>query len=855
MTETNHIITLMSAQTLIPENPTTAYRLDQGEVYVYLAPLEKGKPGKRQFLCEVNAAERRKMIPAFVYVDNNYIHWCFVIVPKSEKAVLTVLENGVTAPLKFNFSNRVGLNMDTYEKEGFHRSLVEYYRRETVKAQAHMMAGARAEPGAKAAAYSTIKDAFAEKAAVGLSGTASYQALQFVCSALKITLIKPENLQARCGKDPDITAIARASHFICRKVVLEAGWCNSDCGGFISTIEQEVVGCVPDKSGKYHVFRTSDGSIQPLTAELAQQISPQAYSIGRTLPLKKLTKKDVVRFCSQSICARDLIPVAVLALVCALIGVLLPTLNQMIYDDYIPLGDVPNLAQLCVVMLSFMIGNVFFSIVKNLFDLRVTSRMGNELQNAVYHRLFHLPESFFRAYDSADLANRMDSVGVMAASAANTILITGISALFSIVYLIRMISYSGKLSWISIGMYVIYAILIAGLTALARKRELAIAEADAEAGSKLYQYLNGVDKIRMAGVEERALLSYIQPYARQQSEQIKANRLISAKETVSGVISTVFSMVLYLIIVKSKVELSVGAFVAFNTAFGSFTGALQSLLEQLLNLYQERDLINRFWPVFEAVPEDDESKEVPGELKGGIRLEHVNFAYETGGKNVLNDLSLHIRPGDYVGIVGESGCGKSTLLKLLLGFESPQTGCVAVDGKDLRTLDKGAYRRQLGVVLQNGKLISGSIYENITITAPQVKLARVNEVIDQVGLREDINQMPMGIHTMLGESCNTISGGQQQRILIARAIVGNPKILIFDEATSALDNITQAAVSSNLDKMDVTRIVVAHRLSTIKNCSRIFVLKDGRIAEEGNYESLMARRGLFYELASRQIAE
>jgi ATP-binding cassette subfamily C protein len=206
--------------------------------------------------------------------------------------------------------------------------------------------------------------------------------------------------------------------------------------------------------------------------------------------------------------------------------------------------------------------------------------------------------------------------------------------------------------------------------------------------------------------------------------------------------------------------------------------------------------------------------------------------------------------------VGPSGCGKSTLLKLLLGFEAPNSGTVMVDRKDLRSLNKSAYRRQLGVVLQNGNLISGSIYENITITAPEANYARVNEVVAQVGLKDDIAQMPMGLHTMLGETSNTISGGQKQRILIARAICGSPKILIFDEATSALDNLTQAAVSSNLDKMDVTRIVVAHRLSTIKNCDRIIVFNNGEIVQEGTYNTLMNdRNGLFHALASRQIAE
>lgn len=850
MVEVNDLLKLYGTDVFCPQNPGDSYRVEQGELFVYVVPWKNNKPGRRVLLCE---AGQGRMIPAFVYKDNDYAQWRFAFVSKTDEVVLSIKKDSVTSILHRNFLNRAGIH--TYAQEGFEASLAEFYKREILKDDAYIAKGKQAEPEAKAAAFDAIKGAFREEMPSGLSGNGSYQALCYVCGKLGINIIKPEELIARCGKDPDITDVARASHFICRRVVLEPDWYRNDCGGLVSKIEKEIVACVPGKNGKYQLFRTGDGSIQTLTPELAQQISPQAYSVGRTLPIKSLRKKDVIAFCRGSVAFRDLAPVILLALVCALIGVLLPTLNQMIYDDYVPLGNVGNLAQICVVMLSFMIGNVFFSIVKNLFDFRVTSRMGNDLQNAVYHRLFHLPESFFRNYDSADLGRRVMMIGSTATQIANAILITGISALFSLVYLFRMWSYSGKLCWIGVGMYCIYILLVSSITALTHKREAAIAEADGEASSKLYQYLNGVDKIRMAGVEDRALLSYMQPYSRQQSEEIKVNRLVSAKEAITCVINSIFSMVLYLVIVNNKIELSVGSFIAFNTAFGAFTGTLSSLVSELLSLYQQKEIVSRFWPILEAVPEDDETKEIPGEMSGGIALEHVHFSYEKGGKNVLSDLSISIKPGEYVGIVGSSGCGKSTLLKLLLGFETPQSGIVMVDGKDLRSIDKGAYRRQLGVVLQNGKLISGSIYENITITAPHVNMSRVNEVIDQVGLRHDISQMPMGIHTMLSENCNTISGGQQQRILIARAIVGNPKVLIFDEATSALDNITQAAVSSNLDKMNVTRIVVAHRLSTIKNCDRILVLKDGSVAEEGNYESLMARRGLFYALASRQIAE
>ncbi len=851
MTENNmQQILLSSAEVFYPQVSTAAYRVEEGPVLVYIVPWKSDTAGRRIFLCEV---PQGRMIPAFVYRDANYKHWRFALAPKASRAVLTERASGITEILKKNFLQRAGL--DTYAQEGFENSLVEFYKREDVKDRAYLIKGQHAAPQATEEAYGQIKAVFTKNEQGAGTSVQEYEALHFVCARNGIHLLPPEEMTVRCGKNPRIQDIARASHIICRQIVLEADWYKNDCGPLVGTMDGKVIACVMGKKGRYELFTAEDGSVTPLTEALAKQVTPQAWSIGRTLPRKKLTKKDIIRFCAGSIHGRDMIPVAVFALACALIGVLLPTLNQKIYDDYIPLGDIGNLAQLCIVILTFMMGNMLFSIVKNLFDFRLTSRVGNDLQNAAYHRLFHLPEVFFRSYDSADLGSRVSQIGPVATAISSTALVTSVSALFSIVYLIQMFSYAAKLAWVGIGMYLAYTLLILWFSSSARKGEARIAAAAAEADSKLYQYLDGVDKIRMAGSEARATLSYMRPYARRQSEEIRVNRLVSAREAISCVITSIFSMVLYLIIVKNKVSLSVGSFVAFNSAFGAFTGALDDMVEQCLNLYQEKDIISRFWPIFDAVPEDDENKEVLGEMSGSLSLEHVSFAYDQGGRNIINDLSLHIAPGEYLGIVGASGCGKSTLLKLLLGFETPTSGVVTVEGKDLRTVDKSAYRRQLGVVLQNGRLISGSIHDNITITCPQASMKRVNEVIEQVGLKEDIAQMPMGIHTVLSENSNTISGGQQQRILIARAIVGSPKILIFDEATSALDNLTQAAVSSNLDKMKVTRIVVAHRLSTIKNCTRILVLKDGQIAEEGNYDSLMAKQGLFYALASRQIAQ
>lgn len=850
-------ITVTSAEFYLSKTPDEAYRLEEGEVFVYVVPLEKGRPGKPVHYCDIKAVDVQREVPGLVYKDMNHKNWRLMIKAASDQAVLTRLPGGSTDALRQEFLARRGIG--TYQMEGFEKSLTEFYTgKVTVSDAAFIDKGEHFEQEAKQQVISTLKDVITDGGQTEHTDNDYYQSLQFVCGKQGISLIKSEDLFARCGQKPDIHEIARASHFICRKIVLDADWFKFDCGGFVGTLEKETIGCVPDKNGKYQLYRTSDGSVTPLTPELAKQISPQAYSVGRTLPLKPLTKKDVFEFCRKSIRPRDLTPYIVLAIVGALIGVLLPTLNGMIYDDYIPVGNIGNLTQLCLVMLTFMIGNVSFSIVKNLFGYRIVSRVGNELQNAVYHRLFHLPESFFRAYDSADLAGRVSGIGATASRYANTLVISSISAVFSVFYLIRMFSYSGKLTWVGIAIYGVYILIIVAVTSTARKGQVRIAEAESEASSKLYQYLNGVDKIRMAGVEDRALLSYMKPYAKQQYEEIRLNRFVSVEEALTTVVKYIFSMVLYWYIVQKLQDnsLTIGTFVAFNSAFGAFTGALDSLVGEALNLFQEKKELDRFWPIFDTVPEDDDSKEVPGTLTGELALEHVTFAYDQAGKTILNDLSINIEAGDYVGVVGPSGCGKSTLLKLLLGFETPQSGMVTVDKKDLRSMNKGAYRRQLGVVLQNGKLISGSIYENITITAPEANMARVNEVIAQVGLKDDIAQMPMGLHTMLSENCNTISGGQQQRILIARAICGNPKILIFDEATSALDNMTQAAVSSSLDAMKVTRIVVAHRLSTIKNCRRILVMDAGRVVQEGTYEELMKdQKGLFYQLASRQIAE
>jgi len=260
----------------------------------------------------------------------------------------------------------------------------------------------------------------------------------------------------------------------------------------------------------------------------------------------------------------------------------------------------------------------------------------------------------------------------------------------------------------------------------------------------------------------------------------------------------------------------------------------------------------RIKPILEAEPEVSKLKSDPGAFVGSITLSHVDFRYTASGPKILDDLSIHVSPGEFVALAGPSGGGKSTILRLLLGFEIPDSGTILFDGQDLAGLDVMAVRRQLGVVLQSGFVAAGSIFENIAGSA-LVTVDEAWEAAADAGFADDIKNMPMGMYTIVSEGGTNLSGGQRQRLLIARALVTRPRILLLDEATSALDNRTQAIVTESLRRRRVTRIVIAHRVSTIKDADQIYVLDEGRIVDRGTFDELADRKGLFASMIARQM--
>lgn len=365
-----------------------------------------------------------------------------------------------------------------------------------------------------------------------------------------------------------------------------------------------------------------------------------------------------------------------------------------------------------------------------------------------------------------------------------------------------------------------------------------------------YALITGIQKIKLAGAEKRAFARWGNLYAENARLAYSPPMFIRLNSVISLAISLAGTIIMYVMAVKSGI--SVADYYAFDTAYGMVSGAFASLAGIALTVAQIKPILNMVKPFFDAVPEVSDGKQVITRLSGGIELSNVSFRYSENMPLVVDDMSLKIRPGQYVAIVGKTGCGKSTLMRLLLGFEHPQKGAIYYDGRDLERIDLRSLRRRIGAVMQNGKLFQGDIYSNIVISAPWLSQDEAWEAAELAGIADDIRTMPMGMNTIISEGSGGISGGQRQRLMIARAIAPKPRILMFDEATSALDNITQKKISEALASLKCTRIVIAHRLSTIKQCDRIIVLDNGKIIEDGKYDELIEKNGFFAELVARQ---
>ncbi|MCX6549932.1 MAG: NHLP bacteriocin export ABC transporter permease/ATPase subunit [Acidobacteria bacterium] len=542
----------------------------------------------------------------------------------------------------------------------------------------------------------------------------------------------------------------------------------------------------------------------------------------------------------------------------ALVGTMVPVATGMLIDHAIPDADRSLLLQLAGALAAAAFGKLLFDVARGFATIRLQTVSSHVTQAAVWDRLLALRPSFFRQFTTGELSNRSLVVSLVHRRLSGATLqsvVTGAAALLNFVL---MAAYGGSLALLAVAAaaVAVSVVVLGGLRmveVLTRLRAI-----EGQIFGLTVQLVQGVSKLRVTGAENAAFARWADRYETQQRLALGVQRTQDRISVVQRTLPVLNSAVLFWLAYESIQAanagegLSTGAFLAFNSAFGSFLAGTTDLGATAVQVMRDLSLFKTARPILEAEREVDRRSTSPGCLIGRLSLDHISFRYRPQGALTLDGVSIEAQPGQFIALVGPSGSGKSTILRIVLGFERPETGTVLLDGQDLAGLDVSAVRRQLGVVMQASHILPGTVFENIA-AGGMLTLTEAAAAARDAGLEDDLASWPMGLHTYISEGGTSLSGGQRQRLLIARALAHRPRILLFDEATSALDNRTQEIVSQSLQSLRVTRIVIAHRLTTIQKADRIYVIDQGRVVQQGSFEALSREEGLFRRMMARQM--
>jgi len=649
-----------------------------------------------------------------------------------------------------------------------------------------------------------------------------------------------------------ITYVLRPTGLMVREVQLEEGWQNDAYGPMLGCFREsgQTVALLPGSVWGYWYVDPETGMKNRVTKKTAKLFRTEALCFYKPLPMKKIGIPGLLNYMWKCVSRGDLALIILAALSMTLIGKLEPSITALLTGRILQGKQMNMLIGAGVFLVATAFSGQLISIVRELLMDRISTKTSMAVQSSVMMRVLSLPVSFFRGYASGDLANRASCVDSLCNMILQNIFNLGLSSLMSLLYIMDIVRFAPALVLPSVA--IILGTLVVSVAAAVVQMQIDRKKMKLQAQEQgmSYAMLNGIQKIRMSGSEKRMFARWGRLYSKTAKLEYNPPLFLKLNTLITLAITLLGTVLLYYLAVKTGV--SQNEYYAFSMASGRLTGAFVALAGIATTVAQIRPVLEMCEPILKAEPEVTEEKEIVTEVSGNIEVSHVTFRYEQNTPYVLKDLNMKVRSGEYVAIVGRTGCGKSTLVRLLLGFEKPETGSIFYDQHDVANVDPRSLRKSIGVVIQNGELFQGDIFSNITISAPQLKMEDAWEAAELAGIADDIREMPMGMQTLISEGQGGISGGQKQRLMIARAVAPKPKILIFDEATSALDNKTQKQVSDSLDSLQCTRIVIAHRLSTIRNCDRILVMDQGTIVEEGTYDDLISKDGLFADLVRRQ---
>ncbi|MDR0936263.1 MAG: ATP-binding cassette domain-containing protein [Oscillospiraceae bacterium] len=636
-----------------------------------------------------------------------------------------------------------------------------------------------------------------------------------------------------------------------RDVDLSGAWYKDGAGAMLGRGKNgEVIALIPAGLSGYKYTDRQSGKTVKIDKKEAANIDRDAICFYKPFPQKKLSIPDLLKYILGMFSVADFVSVAATTLAVTLIGLLSPYVNKVLFSDVINSADKGILFPAAFLLIGVTLSTSLIGITRSMVMSRLNTKMGISVQAAAMMRVLSLPPSFFKSYGAGEFSSRTSAISSLCSILAGALLTAGLSTLFSLIYIGQIFTFAPALvipALIIIAVTLVFSVLNTFVQMNISKKSL---EQSSKVSGLVFAFLSGIQKIRLAGAERRVFAKLAEAYAKPAKFQYNPPFVAKYSAAISLVISSVGSIAIYVAAVKSGV--SMPDYMAFSVSYGMVAGAFMSLSGIVSTFANIRPILNLVKPLFDKAPETSSDKPAVSSVSGALELNNISFRYTENTPLVLEDFTLKIRRGQYIAIVGRTGCGKSTLMRLLLGFETPQKGAVYYDGRDISSVDIKSLRRNIGVVMQDGKLFSGSVYDNIVISAPWLTVDEAWEAAVAAGIADDIRAMPMGMHTMISEVSGGVSGGQRQRLMIARAVAPNPKILMLDEATSVLDNITQKQVMDALGKLKCTRLVIAHRLSTIKQCDRIVYLNGGHIIEDGTYDELIAKNGAFAELVRRQ---
>ncbi|MBT2510384.1 NHLP bacteriocin export ABC transporter permease/ATPase subunit [Streptomyces sp. ISL-98] len=683
---------------------------------------------------------------------------------------------------------------------------------------------------------------------------ATFAVCRRVAEAAGITLSESSRGDAVNDRITPVERIAVGSRIRTRAVRLDGRWWRANTGPLVGhRAKSGAPVALLWRRGRYEAVNPATGSRIRVGSDNADEFEPRAVMFYRPLPERPMTPWRLMRFSLRDT-RPDIRNLLLSGLVTVGLGGLVPIATGQVLGVYVPNAETSLIVQVSLAVMVTSIVTAAFMLLQNLTILRMEGRIESTLQPAVWDRLLRLPTKFFTERSTGELASAAMGISairrVLSGLGPVAVQATTVGAM----NLFLLLWYSVPLALAAIGMLLVIGAVFLGMGLWQLRWQRKLVELGNKLNNQAFQTLRGLPKLRVAAAESFAYAAWAREFARSRELQQRAGRIRNLTTVFDAVYLPLCSLTMFMLLAgPARGSMTAGEFLTFSTAVTMLLTSVTQLTGLLVSAAAVLPMFEQIKPVLDEAPEVRGSSAQPGALSGGIEAKKLSFRYTDDGPLVLDDVSLQVRPGEFVAIVGPSGCGKSTLLRLLIGFDKPVSGSVLYDGQDLAALDQAAVRRQCGVVLQNAQPLTGSILDCIC-GAEAFSQEEAWEAAEMAGLAEDIKRMPMGLHTMISGG-GAISGGQRQRLMIAQALVRRPRILFFDEATSALDNETQRIVTESTRRLSASRVVIAHRLSTVMDADRVIVMSEGRVVEQGPPADLLADAGgRLHELVRRQMA-